>query len=102
MQMTRLSAAVLWALLAGGCSNGSDSSPDAQAERCEAPNTWHYETSGCDGQAKRTCGPAFGDACFSKVLCGCDGQDIVICEFSTRQWRSEGPCPGSDFDARGQ
>jgi len=101
MQATRWTSSILWLLLAGACSNSSNSATDAQVQQCQSPNTWHYETAGCQGEATRTCGPASGDACFRKVLCGCDGQDIVICDFSTRPWRSEGPCPGSDFDARG-
>jgi hypothetical protein len=73
----------------------------SDAQQCEAPMRFHYETAGCDGQAKRTCGRGDTDLCFGKVLCGCNGQDIVVCEFSTLPWRREGPCTGA-FDAIGQ
>jgi hypothetical protein len=99
---------LLLVLACGTCAQSDPRGPfdapvdlPSDADQCQAPMTWHYETPGCDGQAQRTCGRSIMDACFNKVLCGCDGQDIVICEFSTRPWRREGPCTGA-FDAIGQ
>jgi hypothetical protein len=78
----------------------ADGSADGQ--QCQSPMVWHYDTPGCDGQATRTCGRSNMDLCLGKILCGCDGQDIGICEFSTKPWRYEGSCSGTDARGDGQ
>jgi hypothetical protein len=76
----------------GGTDSGVDATPDDGGE-CLPPNVWRYQTAGCGADAHPVCGSASGDACFI-ARCGCDGQTIDGCDFTTKPFSFTGACDG--------
>lgn len=68
-----------------------DAHVDQTSGACLAPNIWRYTSPGCGAEAHPTCGSPGGDACL-QIRCGCDGQDISGCDFTTAPFAHVGPC----------
>lgn len=74
----------------------ADAGPDAvtDADVCTPPQVLRYESPGCGVDAVAVCGGFAQDACANRV-CGCDGTDVVMCDYSPVPWAHVGSCSGA-------
>src|ERR1019366_9145439 len=74
----------------------ADAGPDAvtDADVCTPLQVLRYESPGCGVDAVAVCGGFAQDACANRV-CGCDGTDVVMCDYSPVPWAHVGSCSGA-------
>jgi hypothetical protein len=71
----------------------AEAGPDAvtDANVCPSPQVLRYPSPGCGADAVPVCGGSVEEACAMQV-CGCDGKDIVTCNYSPVPWAHIGSC----------